>query len=160
MTPKGKKNIKEHYPEEALYSFYVKHNGSLTGMSKDPDCPLAHINTIRGYRERHNWVERFTEHSLITTENILENRKELLEDGIRYAVKRCVDIMKDEKSSAKEIKVAWEIIKTELGMPTRINFNANLNANTEDKRDIENIAGSLEELASFIRQKSSIEVGD
>lgn len=130
-------NVKER---DSLFAFYEKHNGNMMGMIRDKDCIFKGYNQIRYYASIFNFSDRLVEirgkratevMSKLKDSKIraLENAMRLLEPQHKLVYdKRGVQIFDAEGKPViietlpyyKELKAAWEIIKTELGEPTSI----------------------------------------
>lgn len=130
-------NIKER---DMLFAFYEKWNGNMSEMVLDPQCPFRSYTQIRYYAKFYHFHEQFVEIRRKKAEEVtrslqdakvkaVENAVRLLEPRHRFVFSKTgVQIFDGEGNPLiveqlpyyKEIKAAWEIIKTELGEPTSI----------------------------------------
>jgi hypothetical protein len=130
-------NVKER---DMLFAFYEKWNGRITEMVLDKDCPFKAYSQIHYYKHLYHFSERLVEKKRKNAENVLAG----LKDAKVLAIKQAMRILeshnvfvtlKDGRQAFdaegkpliverlpyyKEIKAAWEIIKTELGEPTTL----------------------------------------
>ena len=130
-------NIKER---DMLYAFYEKHNGNMSAIILDKECIIKAYNQVRYYVDLYNFHERLIENRQKRAEKVMSQ----LTDGKVKAIENALRILEPSHSLVfnksglqifdidgnaliverlpyyKEIKTAWEIIKTELGEPTTI----------------------------------------
>jgi len=124
---------------DTLFAFFDKHNGKVTQMVLDKDCQFHSNNQIGHYRKKYNFDLRLAKireeraqevvknlndskiRAIETAQKTLEPRHQLVfskggaqvfdEDGNPLIIENLPDY--------KELKVCWEIIKTELGESTQ-----------------------------------------
>lgn len=144
MAEKGKKapyralTIPER---DMLFAFYEKHNGNALAMTRDRGCVYRSKNQIYYYKELYGFDAEFIQNRAEMAKKVIES----LGDTKIRALRRAADLVEikqiliknpitgdpildqdgqpvfaEKKPSAKEIKTAWEIIKTELGEPTSV----------------------------------------
>lgn len=123
-----------------LFAFYDKHNGNMTAISRDRDCQFKAYNQIRFYARFYHFDEKFVEIRRKRAEEVVRS----LPDAKMEAIQRARDLIQvrqvpiqtkegtillDEDGrpifyevhpTHKDVKAAWEILKTELGEPTTI----------------------------------------
>lgn len=126
--------------KDLLFAMYDKHNGNMLAMSRDRDCQFRAHSQIRYYSKLYYFHDRFIEIKRKRAQEVLDS----LKDSKILAIQQAVQMIKTRqiplKNKAgepildpdgqpifyevdpdhKEIKTAWEIIKTELGEPTTI----------------------------------------
>ena len=123
-----------------LFAFYEKWNGNLSEMVLDKDCIFKAYSQIHYYAHQYNFREELIEKKRKKAQDVIdglkdakikaiENAVRLLEPRHRFVfTKTGIQIFDLEGKPLiieqlpyyKEIKAAWEIIKTELGEPTQI----------------------------------------
>ena len=143
--------------QEALFALYCKHNGNHSAMSRDPDCSFHNV-VIGDFAKKYNFKEKMLNKVKEEAESFNKEWNETLKKGKYKAIEKAIKLLspairvikvgKGENAvdkvihiqpEAKEIKIAYEIIKTELGEPTTISKNTNIDENPEVKETIENI---------------------
>lgn len=130
-------NVKER---DLLFALYEKWNGNMSEMILDKDCPFKGYTQINHYANLYFFKERLVEkrkENAERTMSMLKDAKTLaIENAIRLLEKRHtlvfnrygVQLFDNEGNPLiveklpyyKEIKAAWEIIKTEMGEATAI----------------------------------------
>lgn len=149
IKEEGKMIVKKKPPYRALkkkeigmlFAFYEKWNSNMLAMTRDVLCPFRSDSQIRYYAKLYGFHEKFIEIKRKRAEEIISS----LGDGKILAIQRAMELVeprlvvvlgKDGKAvlngdgsplcekvypDAKDIKTAWEIIKTELGEATSVN---------------------------------------
>lgn len=130
-------NIKER---DFLYALYEKYSGNMSEMILDPDCLFKSYAQIRFYAKYYHFYDKLVENRRKKAEEVVNKLKDAktlaIENAIRilearhrlvfnrYGVqlfdKEGNPLIVEQLPYYKEIKVAWEIIKTELGEATAI----------------------------------------
>ena len=125
---------------DLLYALYEKWNGRMTELVLDKDCSFKSYSQINYYCRFYHFKERLVQSRLKRNEDILsklhdakmlaiENAMRILEShhvfvktkqGVQLFDKENKPLIVEQLPFYKEIKVAWEIIKTELNEPTSI----------------------------------------
>jgi len=131
--------------QKIMFGLYDKHSGNLTALSNDPESLFHSRPQLVHYKYRYGWRNTFER---IRTQRVFEFRKKMrkkLEDAKLDALMQAIKLLSpreieivlkggvlasiEQEPHYKEIKTAWEIIKTELGEPTTISKNENTNIN-------------------------------
>ena len=127
-----------------LFALYDKHGGNMLAMTRDSQCLFKSYNQLWFYCRFYGFKDRLAEIRTRRAEEIIAQ----LGDAKAETIARAVEMMRprqralkyrDEEGNLltvmdkdgnavfetiypkdKEIKTAWEIIKTELGEPTTI----------------------------------------
>lgn len=157
-------SIKER---DLLFAFYEKWNGNMSQMILDKDCPFHSYAQVHFYVHFHHFKEKHVEIRTQKAREVvdglqdakikaLENAIRLLQPQHRFVYNKSgmqvfdtdgKPLIVEQLPYYKEIKAAWEIIKTELGEPTNIH-----------KNDItsggEKIQGNLIQFVDFNASKS------
>jgi len=138
--------------QDIMYLVYVRNSGNHSLMAKDPDS-VTKANSIIGYWARlYDWNEKFLKEKQERIEKEKKMLEETLLEGKLSAIKQAVVLLqvREEKAisllngksftrtvypSNKDLKVAYEIIKTELGEPSTIRENKNKNELSEDSKE-------------------------
>jgi len=125
---------------DALFAYYEKHNGNLLAMTRDKDCTFKSWNQLQHYRDLYGFKTKLAESRGRMAEEVMGQLVDSKIMAVRQAVRliqprQVPMIMPDGQPftdadgrpvfmevypNHKEIKAAWEIIKTELGEPTTI----------------------------------------
>src|SRR6185369_4350055 len=128
---------------DILYALYDKWNGRMSQMLLDPDCLFKAYTQIHYYCTFYHFKEQFLanrkKRALEVQEKLqdakmlaIENAMRILEShnvfvrnkfGIQLFDSEGKPLIIEQLPYYKEIKTAWEIIKTELGEPTTIGKN-------------------------------------
>jgi len=144
-----------------LFSFYDKHNGNVLEMTKDKDIPFKAKSQIYYYRDLYDFITKL---SKIKTERAEQFKKEWskrLKEGKMKAIEKAIELL-DKKTynrvdknndiveitsypDGRDIKTAYEILKVELGEPTTISRNTNIEENDEVKQTIEGVKQLIKE---------------
>lgn len=130
---------------DLLFALYDKHGGNKVAMSRDPDCIFKSNKQISYYANYYQFQSRLAHERIKRAKLITDG----LSDAKMQAIKRAMEMImprqvivkrKDHKTGSmvpildsdqqpiyeeiypteKEIKVAWEILKTELGEATSV----------------------------------------
>lgn len=128
--------------QKSWFMFYVKHQGSLLAMSKDPEFPSKHYNFLRHCRDKYDWSDKYHEKLRKDQEKWIEGIKERLGAKKYRALERFYELLEDreieaidkdgklvkikKKPTYKELEAAIKAIKTELGEPSNITKNESL----------------------------------
>jgi hypothetical protein len=137
MEEKKKPHYRPLKPKEQdmLFAFYDKWNGNVSEMILDTDCIFKSRNQIYYYRDLYNFKEQLVQIRANRAKEVmkllpdakikaLENAIRLLEPSHHIAYNKAglqvfdLDgnpLIIEKLPYYKEIKVAWEIIKAELG---------------------------------------------
>lgn len=125
---------------DMLFAFYEKWNGNISEMVLDRDCPFKAYSQIHYYKHFYHFSERLIEKKRENAEKVLKGLQDakvlaiqqamrILESHNIFVVNRNGAQLYDVEGKPliverlpyyKEIKAAWEIIKTELGEPTSV----------------------------------------
>ena len=137
---------------DTLFAYYEKHNGNMLAMTRDRDCQFKAHSQIRYYAKLYNFAARLVEVRRKKADEVLAQLKDSKIEAIRRAVEMIAprqvplrnkkgDLILDADGQPifhefypndREIKVAWEIIKTELGEPTSVSKSEVTNKQDED----------------------------
>lgn len=125
---------------DLLFAFFEKYNGNMAQMVLDPDCPFKAYSQVRWYAKQYHFRERYV---AIRQKRAAEVASQL-QDAKVMALERAMEILRphvtfvrtkmgvqlfdreghplimEQHPFYKELKTAWEIIKTELGEPTTV----------------------------------------
>jgi hypothetical protein len=125
---------------DMLYAYYEKWNGNMAQMVLDKDILFKSYTQLRYYASFYHFHERIVENRRKKAEEVMKGLQDAKVLAIQQAMrileahnvfvfnKTGVQIFDAEGNPLiverlpyyKEIKAAWEIIKTELGEPTTI----------------------------------------
>lgn len=126
--------------QDILFAIYEKYGGVVNQMILDKDCIFKSHNQITVYANHYKFKEKLGELRKKRATEIVSSLKSMKELAIENAYrilhsrnvfvynragKQCFDekgepLIIEQLPYYKEIKAAWEIIKTELGEPTTI----------------------------------------
>jgi hypothetical protein len=126
--------------KDLLFAMYDKHNGNVLGMIRDRECPFKSRNQVYYYRDLYYFKEHLVQIRANRAKKVLDSLKDskilVLEQASRMVETRQIPLKNKQgellldfdnqpifhsvEPDHKEIKTAWEIIKTELGEPTTI----------------------------------------
>lgn len=144
---------KDKHSEELLYALYKKHKGSQTAFLADPECPFKGMATYQKYVKKYKFKERieleYADLNKISQNSAMLNAEMLtkLKDGIivkMLTIANAADI--NDPRNVYGLKAAWEVLRTELNLPTTISQNANLNIDAyANKRSIEEIDKDIDD---------------
>jgi hypothetical protein len=134
----------------ALFSFYDKHNGNVLEMTKDVDIPFKAKSQIYFYRDKYDFVTKLSKIKTLRAEKFKKEWEDKLKKGKEKAIERAIGLLeirtiqKETKDGDiiditiypdnKDIKTAYEIMKIELGEPTTISRNTNIDETEEVKQ--------------------------
>lgn len=159
------------FEKEALFALYEKHGGNVSAMIRDRDCQFRSHNQITHYVHLYGFVVKLAKNRKEKAERVIAGLTDakiaVLERAVQMMSPRQIplrfesgerkgELILDEDGqpqyqeiypTEKEIKVAWEIIKTEIGEPTSINKNENFN----DNESINNAADELKSVLESLR---------
>jgi hypothetical protein len=146
-----KQEYRELTPDEQsmLVTYYDKHNGNINQLILDKDWILKSYPQVHHYCHKYEVKKKLVEirterakeviASLYDTKiRAIENAQRLLspkhrfvftKTGLQLFDKEGNPLIVEDLPYYKEIKTAWDIIKTELGEPTTIS-KSNLNLDT------------------------------
>lgn len=150
---------------DLLIALYDKYNGNVKAMSRDDDCQFKSTGQLFYYKKlydfqsnldrfraikvaiyQRNAIQRLSEAKIKVLERVFEL---LYPKTVKIAVgEDIIDIEKEP--NYKEIEMAYKIIKTELGEPTTITKNENLN---QDVTEIEQYREELKKLGEYVKTK-------
>ena len=125
---------------DLLFAFYEKWNGNMSEMILDKDCPFKSYAQVHYYCHFHHFKEKFVEIRTRKAKEVveklgdakiraLENAIRLLEPRHHFVYSKTgvqifdldgKPLIVEQLPYYKEIKAAWEIIKTELGEATSL----------------------------------------
>lgn len=121
-----------------LFALYDKYNGNLSHMVLDPIAQFKAYSQVHYYIHYYNFRERYAELRRKKTQDVIDK----LQDAKMMALERAMEMLRpycsfvytktgvqvydgdgkpmiiEKQPFYKEVKAAWEIIKTELGEPT------------------------------------------
>lgn len=126
--------------KDLLFAMYDKHNGNMLSMTRDRECLFKGYNQIRYYADLYNFEPRLVEIRRKRAKKTLDSLKDskilTIQQAIRMVETQQIPLKNKQGEvildadgqpmfyevdpNHKEIKTAWEIIKTELGEPTSI----------------------------------------
>lgn len=125
---------------DLLYALYEKHHSNMTALFLDEECLFKSYATIRYYAKLYHFYDRYIANRQKKADEVLsklsdaklqaiENAMRMLKPhfdfvhtktGIQLFDHEGKPIIIERHPYYKEVKAAWEIIKTELGEPTTI----------------------------------------
>ncbi len=119
---------------EKVYHLFKKHNGLVAEVFKDRTCPLKAQATLYRFIDEHKLKERYDKEfaylNEISEKKAILNVESMttLKDGLIIKVMKMIELasVKDVRN-IYALKAGWEILRTELNLPTTISQNANLN---------------------------------
>lgn len=128
---------------DLLTALYNKHNGNMSEMKRDHLCPIKGNSAMSYYNKLYNFEERLGLYRKKIIERYKKECGDLLFSAKIKAIKRAIELLETRDVDIvtktgevitiqkdpfyKEIKAAWEIIKTELGEPTSLSKQENIN---------------------------------
>lgn len=124
---------------DLLFAFYEKHSSNMLAMTRDVGCQFKSHAQLRYYCHLYNFYPRFIEIRRKQAQEAISG----LKDSKARAIQRAIEMieprqvaLKDRDGNAvvmdgqpafetvypdsKTLKIAWEIIKAELGEPTMV----------------------------------------
>lgn len=125
---------------DLLYALYEKHHANMHALFLDPECLFRSYATIRYYAKLYHFYDRYIHNRQKKADEVLAQLKDAkivaIENAIRM-LKPHFDFVRTKTGTQvfdkdgqpviverhpyyKELKAAWEIIKTEMGEPTTI----------------------------------------
>jgi hypothetical protein len=124
---------------DLLFAVYEKHSSNMLAMTRDVLCQFKSYAQLKYYCDLYNFYPRYVEIRRKQADAVLAGLKDskalAIQQAIRMLEPRQV-ALKDRYGNAitvadepvfetiypdqKEVKTAWEIIKTEMGEPTTI----------------------------------------
>lgn len=145
-APQPRKGRKATYraltiPErDLLYALYEKHHANMTNLYLDEECLFKSYATIRYYAKLYHFYDRYIAKRREKADEVLsalkdakilslENAMRMLKPhfdfvrtktGLRVYDHEGHPVIVERHPFYKELKTAWEIIKTELGEPTSV----------------------------------------
>jgi len=145
---------KADYDKEFLYSFYFKHGGNFSRMTKDRQCPIKSRTTLSRYAKEEGWLNRYeqemaqmnTELRVNDSEKLSEMRMALIQKAVKIA-----ESQPDDVANIYSIVKVWEMLRTEMGQPIR--YNAPVQQPQDEQRTIrsvEEIDADIEHLLSVM----------
>lgn len=153
-TEKTERRDLNEAEQEALFALYCKYTGNLSAMGRDKDNKYHRVilsHYANKYDWHNKWLQKVTDDANISRKEwqdklmagklkAITKAVELLEDRTIEGVGKNGEVYKYVKEpDFKEIKTAYEILKIELGEPTSITKNTNIDENPEVKETIEGI---------------------
>lgn len=155
------------YSIEQVYNLYKKHSGIQTAVLKDKACPFKSKITMQKIVKEHGFKQRLNrEYAELTKLTQREAVKQVKLDTQKLTDLKEALIIKimnmAEKADVEDpkniygLKAAWEILRTELNLPTTISQNANLNldAYLHRNRSLEEIDADIADFATSAEDAS------
>lgn len=125
---------------DLVFAFYEKYNGNITQMVLDKETPFKSYSQLHHYTKLYHFKDRLLASRLKMQEDVkarlMEAKMKAVQQAMRILESRNVfvynrngmqvfdsdgaPLIVEQLPYYKEIKAAWEIIKTELGEPTTI----------------------------------------
>ncbi len=113
-----------------------EHKGVLDSLIKDPRSPVRGNGTIHYYKRKYNLLAKLGEYRKELVDQYKKDSLSILGNAKVRAIQRAMELLEDRemdvmdksgrmitltvKPGHKEVKCAWEIIKTEMGEVTKI----------------------------------------
>jgi hypothetical protein len=130
------RELKEHEIDK-LVMVYERNNCNILQTTKDKECLFKGRPQLTYYRDYYNFDTRINKLRKKLINHYIKNSTDILMKAKLRAIKRAMDLLEDrifEKVSLitgdtykikvppsnKDIKIAYEIIKTELGEPINV----------------------------------------
>lgn len=145
--------------QEAVFALYCKNFGNISMLVRDPDNGFSKSRQYLGeWAKRYDWYSRYVKELTEKIENDQEIIRKELRAGKLKAIKRAIWLLNTRKQktlffgkeveftqepSHKDIKAAYEILKTELGEPVRINHNINQHENDKETQAVLDFLNTL-----------------
>jgi hypothetical protein len=155
-TQEQKEDWKERFRDlsedevDLLIALYDKYNGNLNQMILDKDCLFRSYGQLHTYAHKYGFEDKMIEIKTKRQKDVIDslqdskiraiqNAQRLLspkhrfvftKTGLQLFDKEGKPLIVEDLPYYKEIKTAWDIIKTELGEPTTIS-KSNLNLDTQ-----------------------------
>lgn len=127
---------------KALFVIYERHKGLVSAMARDEDCQFKNRGQLAHYVRIYNFYHTLSQKITEKLEKEQEEFDAKLRAGKQKAIDRAMELLEpitvldkmgnplEIPPGSKAVKTAWEIFKTELGEPTVVRKNENIN---EDK---------------------------
>lgn len=149
--------------KKLLLNLFVCHNNVLANVLKDPRSKWRARTQVQYYRDKYNFkeiankilVEKLEKEIDEMRDKLLEGKKETIKSAIELAKIKTVQVLDTNNQpvldsdglpmyetilpQGKDLRTAWEIIKTELGESTKITENKNINIDQREIQDTLNI---------------------
>lgn len=138
--------------QKILFALYDKHNGNLSAMADDPESLFHSRQQLIHYKHKYGWRNTFERVRATRVINFGKKLRQKLEAAKMAALMEAIKLLSPREMEIalkpgvvasimhephyKEIKTAWEIIKTELGEPTSIAKSENVNRNDDVDKQI------------------------
>ena len=146
--------------QEALFSLYCKHNGNCSAVGRDENNKY-HRNIVLEYAKRYGFENIRLKKVAKEAEQFKKDWNKKLKEGKMKAIEKAIELL-DKKTynrvdknndiveitsypDGRDIKTAYEILKVELGEPTTISRNTNIEENDEVKQTIEGVKQLIKE---------------
>jgi len=146
--------------QEALFSLYCKHNGNCSAVGRDENNKY-HRNIVLEYAKRYGFENIRLKKVAKEAEQFKKDWNKKLKEGKMKAIEKAMELL-DTKTynrvdknndiveitsypDGRDIKTAYEILKVELGEPTTISRNTNIEENDEVKQTIEGVKQLIKE---------------
>lgn len=152
--------------QKLLIHLYDIHDGNLSAMARDPNCIFKSRAQLWHYKKIYRWQSIFERIRTQRVKDFNRQLQEKLKQGKTIAIIRALKLLEPREiettdpfgkytttiryPSYKEIVTAWEIIKTELGEPTKVTKQQN-----EDLPETEKHRQELKDLMSHIKNGSA-----
>ena len=146
--------------QETLFSLYCKHNGNCSAVGRDENNKY-HRNIVLEYAKRYGFENIRLKKVAKEAEQFKKEWNKKLKEGKMKAIEKAIELL-DKKTynrvdknndiveitsypDGRDIKRAYEILKVELGEPTTISRNTNIEENDEVKQTIEGVKQLIKE---------------
>ena len=146
--------------QETLFSLYCKHNGNCSAAGRDENNKY-HRNIVLEYAKRYGFENIRLKKVAKEAEQFKKDWNKKLKEGKMKAIEKAIELL-DKKTynrvdknndiveitsypDGRDIKTAYEILKVELGEPTTISRNTNIEENDEVKQTIEGVKQLIKE---------------
>lgn len=142
---------------EALCALYFKHNGNCTKTAQDSECGFNR-NRVAYYRDKYDFENKRLRNVALKAQEFKDKQRAMLMAGKQAAILKAIDLLRPieieqakrdgtivkftKHPTEKAVKVAYDIIKTELGEPTTVSKNINV----DDNPEIQEALNQLQEL--------------
>jgi len=134
--------------QEALFSLYCKHNGNCSAVGRDENNKY-HRNIVLEYAKRYGFENIRLKKVAKEAEQFKKDWSKKLKEGKMKAIEKAMELL-DTKTynrvdknndiveitsypDGRDIKTAYEILKIELGEPTTISKNMNVDETEVEK---------------------------
>lgn len=140
------------YSIETVYQLYKKYGGRVAVILKDDQCPVKAKSTLYKIIQDNDFSKRL-EKELLESNKLagslsIEKMQNLKEKLIMKVMVMVQNAKIGDPRNIYALKAAWEILRTEMNLPTTISQNANLNLDVHafKNRSIEEIDRDIADL--------------